>query len=105
MIGDAAAVVPPFTGSGVFKASNNAIDLAQTIAHAAGGEVLDDALAAWDTAETEGAHRLAALGAQMEQAFVWAAPDLGSMSEQQAKEWWADSITFPDDFSYIAENR
>ena len=104
MIGDAAAVVAPFTGSGVFKSSNNAIDLAQAIADSPDASQLDNVLEVWSATETAGARRLAALGAQMEQAFVWAAPDLGSMTEDEAKAWWADSITFPDDFTYIADH-
>jgi 2-polyprenyl-6-methoxyphenol hydroxylase-like FAD-dependent oxidoreductase len=99
LIGDAGSVVPPFTGSGVFKASKNAIDLAAALADA---EHLDQALEKWSDTETEAAHRLAALGDQMEQAFVWAAPDLGTMSADEARTWWTDSISFPEDFTYIA---
>ena len=99
LIGDAGSVVPPFTGSGVFKASKNAIDLAAALADA---EHLDQALEKWSDTETEAAHRLAALGDQMEQAFVWAAPDLGTMRAGEARKWWTDSISFPEDFTYIA---
>ena len=41
----------------------------------------------------------------MEQAFVWDAPDLAAMDEGQAQAWWDSSITFPEDFTYIAEDR
>jgi len=102
LIGDAAAVVPPFTGAGVFKASNNAIDLVEAL-DSDGGRDVDAALGGWSAAETAGAHRLAAMGEQMEQAFVFAAPDLGAMNEAEANAWWTASISFPDDFTYIAD--
>lgn len=102
LIGDAAAVVPPFTGAGVFKASTNAIDLVAALGD--GSTDIDAALGRWSATETAGAHRLAAMGEQMEQAFVFAAPDLGSMTEAEANAWWTASITFPEDFTYIGDS-
>ena len=58
-------------------------------------------LESWNAKETASARRLAALGEQMEQAFVWAAPDLGAMEEEEAQQWWSESITFPEDFTYV----
>lgn len=100
LIGDAGSVVPPFTGSGVFKASKNAIDLVAALAN---GEDLDASLERWSDTETMTARRLAVLGEQMEQAFVWAAPDVGAMSADEAHAWWTSSVTFPEDFTYIAD--
>ena len=68
----------------------------------AGESDVDRALESWNAKETASALRLAALGEQMEQAFVWAAPDLGAMDEGQAQQWWSESITFPEDFTYVA---
>lgn len=103
LIGDAGSVVQPFTGSGVFKATNNAISLVDTLStHLDDG--IDVALGRWSATETDAALRLAALGEQMENAFVWEAPDLGSMSQEAATSWWTESITFPEDFSYIADD-
>jgi len=99
LIGDAGAVVPPFTGSGVFKAANNAIDLAAALSQT---NDVDAALAAWSDTEVATGRRLTTLGKQMEQAFVWSAPDLGAMDEMAAQAWWTASITFPDGFTYIA---
>lgn len=47
---------------------------------------------------------LAALGAQMERAFVWEAPDFSEMTESEARDWWTTSISFPDEFSYVGQD-
>ena len=101
LAGDAGAVVPPFTGSGVFKATNNAIDLAAALQNE---PVIDAAISSWSATETASSKRLTALGRQMEQAFVWNAPDLSKMDGEAASAWWQESITFPDDFNYIDES-
>ena len=36
---------------------------------------------------------------------MWDAPDLAAMDEGQAQAWWDSSIAFPEDFTYIAEDR
>jgi 2-polyprenyl-6-methoxyphenol hydroxylase-like FAD-dependent oxidoreductase len=100
LLGDAGSVAPPFTGSGVFKAVSNAVDLVDALGH---GRLLDQNLAAWSEVQAGTGRRLAALGEQMEQAFVWAAPDLAQMDEDAAREWWTRAVTFPDDFSYVHE--
>ncbi len=101
LLGDAGSVAPPFTGSGVFKATQNAIDLADSLrAH---GE-LETALSVWSARQTATGQRLAMLGKQMEDAFVWEAPDLSEMDEAQTRDWWGAAIQFPDDFSYLADD-
>ena len=100
LLGDAGAVAPPFTGSGVFKAMMNAVELATTLAESSS---VDGALEDWSARQTERGKRLAALGDQMEVAFVWEAPDLSSMTEPDARAWWAQSIAFPEEFSYVSE--
>ncbi len=100
LLGDAGSVAPPFTGSGVFKATQNAIDLADSLG--AHGE-LDGALAAWSLKQTETGRKLEVLGRQMEEAFVWDSPDLSEMDEATAHAWWNEAIQFPDDFSYVAD--
>ena len=101
LLGDAGSVAPPFTGSGVFKATQNAMDLADSLG--AHGE-LEEALAAWSIKQTETGRKLALLGRQMEEAFVWDAPDLSEMDEAAAHAWWKAAIQFPDDFSYVADD-
>jgi 2-polyprenyl-6-methoxyphenol hydroxylase-like FAD-dependent oxidoreductase len=100
LLGDAGAVAPPFTGSGVFKAMMNAVELAATLAERSS---VDEALETWSAEQTERGMRLAALGAQMETAFVWEAPDLSKMTESEARAWWTQSIAFPEEFSYVTE--
>jgi hypothetical protein len=60
-----------------------------------------EALEWWSTEQALRGRRLAALGEQMERAFVWEAPDFSTMPESDARAWWKNSITFPDEFSYV----
>ncbi len=90
----------PFTGSGVFKATNNATDLARGLAE---GRDLDHALEAWSRVQALTGRRLTTLGRQMEQAFVWEAPDFGEMGGEETGAWWRGAVTFPDEFSYVSE--
>jgi 2-polyprenyl-6-methoxyphenol hydroxylase-like FAD-dependent oxidoreductase len=98
LVGDAGSVAPPFTGSGVFKAVNNAVDLVLALGDVAD---IDDSLQAWSSSQVAASNRISVLGRQMEKAFVWDAPDFAVMSEQSARSWWNQAITFPDDFSYV----
>jgi 2-polyprenyl-6-methoxyphenol hydroxylase-like FAD-dependent oxidoreductase len=102
LLGDAGAVAPPFTGSGVFKAMMNAVELATSLAESSS---VDGALEQWSVEQTKRGDRLAALGDQMEEAFVWNAPDLSAMTEPDARTWWTRSISFPDEFSYVSEDQ
>jgi 2-polyprenyl-6-methoxyphenol hydroxylase-like FAD-dependent oxidoreductase len=99
LIGDAGAVAQPFTGSGVFKGANNAIDLAAALqAH----RDVDVALHEWDKKETTTGRRLVVLGRQMEQAFIWSAPDFSQMDAQTTAAWFKNAVTFPEEFTYSA---
>ena len=64
---------------------------------------MDEALETWSGEQTKRGMRLAALGAQMETAFVWEAPDLSEMTESEARAWWTQSVAFPEEFSYVSE--
>jgi 2-polyprenyl-6-methoxyphenol hydroxylase-like FAD-dependent oxidoreductase len=99
LLGDAGTVAPPFTGSGVFKAMMNAVELAVALGQP--GATLD-VLGRWSDEQASRGSRLAALGEQMERAFVWSAPDFSTMVESSARAWWTKSIAFPDDFSYVS---
>jgi 2-polyprenyl-6-methoxyphenol hydroxylase-like FAD-dependent oxidoreductase len=99
LAGDAGALTPPFTGSGVFKAANNAIDL--TAALDAEADV-GAALARWDAAEVTSGRGLLDLGRQYEDAFVWNTPDLGAMEEAEAAKWWGDAVVYPEGFTFEA---
>ncbi|KPJ81206.1 MAG: hypothetical protein AMS19_08530 [Gemmatimonas sp. SG8_23] len=100
LLGDAGSVAPPFTGSGVFKAMMNAVELASALREAGS---LEQGLQEWSREQTLRGERLESLGLQMEQAFVWDAPDLSALTPAEAESWWRDSIRFPDDFTYLAE--
>mgnify|MGYP001130246056 CR=1 FL=1 len=96
LIGDAGAVAQPFTGSGVFKGANNAIDLAAALrAH----RDVDVALQEWDKKETTTGWRLIVLGQQMEQAFIWSAPDFSQMDAETTNAWFKNAVTFPEEFT------
>lgn len=100
LLGDAGFMAQPFTGSGVFKAAGNAVDLVDSLREESD---VESALAAWSSRQHETGRRLAALGLQMEQAFVWAAPDFSSMNDFDARLWWSRAISFPDGFSYVGK--
>jgi len=101
LLGDAGSIAPPFTGSGVFKAVMNAVELVGALD--TDGDVVQ-ALEVWSAEQTRRGRRLAVLGNQMEDAFVWSAPDFSSMSEAEARTWWSAAISFPEDFSYVSED-
>jgi 2-polyprenyl-6-methoxyphenol hydroxylase-like FAD-dependent oxidoreductase len=85
VLGDAAALVPPLTGSGVLRATLHAIGLARRLRDANG---VDDALAAWDSDQTALGRTLSDLGDQMENAFIWNPPDYDTLDESSALRWW-----------------
>jgi 2-polyprenyl-6-methoxyphenol hydroxylase-like FAD-dependent oxidoreductase len=97
LIGDAGIVVQPFTGSGIFKGFNNARDLTTALAEY---DHVDEGLAAWSQAQTEGNKRILALGEQMEEAFIWNPLDFATAEAEQTAAWWKSSVTFPENFTY-----
>jgi 2-polyprenyl-6-methoxyphenol hydroxylase-like FAD-dependent oxidoreductase len=97
LMGDAGVVAQPFTGSGVFKGVNNAVDLAESLQANAD---LDTALAKWGQTQTATGQRLAVLGQQMEQAWIWAAADFSEMDSETTAAWWKKAVTFPEEFTY-----
>ncbi len=97
LIGDAGAVAPPFTGSGVFKGYNNVRGLLEVFDR---HDDLVDALEEWDAEQVDLADRLLALGDQMEQAFIWDSLDLTTSNAASTEAWWHAAVQFPDDFSY-----
>ena len=99
LTGDAAGVATPFTGSGIFKAANNAIRLRTALdAH----YEVDDALAAWSDTETAAARDILDLGRQFEQAFIWNPPDFARMEPTDAALWWDRSVKHPVGFTFEA---
>ncbi len=100
LTGDAAGVATPFTGSGIFKAANNAIRLRAALdAH----DDVDVALAAWSEGETAAAREILDLGRQFEEAFIWNPPDFGTMEPAEAAAWWERSVQHPAGFTFEAQ--
>lgn len=99
LIGDAGAVAQPFTGSGFFKGYNNIQSLIGALDD---HDDLMTALEAWDAGQVRLADGLLALGAQMEQAFIWNPLDLTTADAESTETWWHAAVQFPDDFTYEA---
>ena len=97
LIGDAGAVIQPFTGSGVFKGYNNVRSLIDELRNC---DTVSYALKRWDAMQLRIGRRLLALGEQMERAFIWQPLDFSSADAASTEAWWKASVTFPDDFSY-----
>jgi 2-polyprenyl-6-methoxyphenol hydroxylase-like FAD-dependent oxidoreductase len=100
LMGDAGALAPPFTGSGVFKGVHNALDLAAALQDADNNVGL--ALRQWEADQIKTGHHLVILGEQMEQAFIWNPIDFSKMDEESTAAWWHEAVTFPEEFSYAA---
>jgi 2-polyprenyl-6-methoxyphenol hydroxylase-like FAD-dependent oxidoreductase len=97
LIGDASAVIQPFTGSGVFKGYNNVRGLIDEISRC---DTVSHALKRWNAMQMQIGRRLLALGEQMERAFIWDPLDLSKADAASTEEWWRASVKFPDDFTY-----
>jgi 2-polyprenyl-6-methoxyphenol hydroxylase-like FAD-dependent oxidoreductase len=102
LMGDAGALAQPFTGSGVFKGVNNAIDLMDLLFAYANN--VDEALRDWEIDQINLGRRLVILGDQMEQAFIWNPLDFSQVDEATTAAWWKKSVTFPEEFTYAAED-
>jgi 2-polyprenyl-6-methoxyphenol hydroxylase-like FAD-dependent oxidoreductase len=85
LAGDAGALAPPHTGSGVFKAMNNGLGLASALETA---DSIDAGLATWNESQTAGGNRMVIYGRQAEEALVTAIPNWAEMSEPEMEEWW-----------------
>jgi FAD binding domain-containing protein len=99
LVGDAGAVAPPFTGSGIFKAASNTINLGKALDEY---EDVDEALASWGKGEAATAAEIIDLGRQYDSAFMHGCPDFGAMDTPTAAQWLEESITDPEWFTFIA---
>ena len=102
LIGDAGAVVSPVTGSGVFRGMTNVIELVTALQ---AGADLDRALGAWDAAQAVMGQRLSTSGQQMEQALIWATPDLARLDAAAVEDWWNRTAPPPPQFQMNTGNR
>jgi 2-polyprenyl-6-methoxyphenol hydroxylase-like FAD-dependent oxidoreductase len=92
LVGDAGTLHPPFTGSGVFKAIGNAVELAAALA---AKPDVDDALAAWNKRQLRHAASFARTAALFEQSLVFSMPDLATLPDDECRAYiratWADA--------------
>jgi 2-polyprenyl-6-methoxyphenol hydroxylase-like FAD-dependent oxidoreductase len=84
LAGDAGAVFPPFTGSGVLKAVANATSLADALA---GASAVDDALRRWSEAQLQIAAQVMPTAERIERTQVFDMPDLAAMPPAAASDW------------------
>jgi 2-polyprenyl-6-methoxyphenol hydroxylase-like FAD-dependent oxidoreductase len=86
LAGDAGAVFPPFTGSGVLKAVANATSLADALA---GAPAVDDALRRWSQAQLQVAAQVMPTAEHIERTQVFDMPDLSTMPTTATNDWMA----------------
>jgi 2-polyprenyl-6-methoxyphenol hydroxylase-like FAD-dependent oxidoreductase len=85
LIGDASTLCRPHAASGAVKALTNAMALADALSTPG---TLDDALYAWDVAQSAEGRRLVTLGQVMGRAFVQDAPAWQQMDAAAMEHWW-----------------
>lgn len=84
LVGDAGAVFPPFTSSGVLKAVANATSLADALADA---PAVDDALRRWSQAQLQVAAQVMPFAEYAERSQVFEMPDLAAMPTAATNDW------------------
>jgi 2-polyprenyl-6-methoxyphenol hydroxylase-like FAD-dependent oxidoreductase len=84
LVGDAGAVFPPFTSSGVLKAVANATSLADALA---GAPAVDDALRQWSEAQLQVAAQVMPFAEYAERSQVFEMPDLAAMPPAATNDW------------------
>ena len=84
LVGDAGAVFPPFTGSGVLKAVANATSLADALA---GAPAVDGALHRWSQAQLQVAAQVIEIADDGERRQVFDMPDLATMPTAATNDW------------------
>src|SRR5882724_7821462 len=85
LIGDASTLCRPHAASGAVKALTNALALPDALTTPG---TLDDALRAWDAAQSAEGRRLVTLGQVMGRAFVQDVPAWQQMDTAAMEHWW-----------------
>jgi 2,6-dihydroxypyridine 3-monooxygenase len=98
LVGDAGAVFPPFTTSGVLKAVANVTSLADALADA---PAVDDALRRWSKAQLQVAAQVMPRAEHVERSEVFGMPDLTTMPTTATNNWMTShlpgyALTLPD---------
>jgi 2-polyprenyl-6-methoxyphenol hydroxylase-like FAD-dependent oxidoreductase len=87
LVGDAGAIVQPFTTSGVFKGMRNAAELVGELRRS---DDLSIALDRWDQRQRVTGEGLGRLGALMERHLILQTPDFSKMSQAGLTLWWSE---------------
>jgi 2-polyprenyl-6-methoxyphenol hydroxylase-like FAD-dependent oxidoreductase len=90
LVGDAGAVFPPFTSSGVLKAVANATSLADALA---GAPAVDDVLRRWSQAQLQVAAQVMPFAEHAERSQVFEMPDLAAMPTTATNDWLASAYS------------
>jgi 2-polyprenyl-6-methoxyphenol hydroxylase-like FAD-dependent oxidoreductase len=90
LVGDAGAVFPPFTSSGVLKAVANATSLADALA---GAPAVDDALRRWSEAQLQVAAQVMPFAEYAERSQVFEMPDLATMPPTATNDWLSSAYS------------
>jgi 2-polyprenyl-6-methoxyphenol hydroxylase-like FAD-dependent oxidoreductase len=98
LAGDAGAVFPPFTGSGVLRAVANVTSLADALTTAS---TVDDGLRRWGEAQVQAAAQVVQAAERTERRAVFNMPDLAAMPTAAANDWMSAAhpglmVTLPD---------
>jgi 2-polyprenyl-6-methoxyphenol hydroxylase-like FAD-dependent oxidoreductase len=98
LVGDAGAVFPPFTGSGVLRAVANATSLVEALADAS---TVDDDLRRWGEAQVQVAAQVMPVAERIERSAVFDMPDLATMSTAATNDWMSAAhsglmVTLPE---------
>ncbi len=88
LLGDAAASLRPHVATGVVKALEGAMGLAQALDVSA--EKRTDSLEVWNEAQKKKTQSLMELSKRFGDALVTASPDWTKMDESTTPQWWAD---------------
>ena len=98
LVGDAGALFPPFTTSGVLKAVANVTSLADALADAS---AVDDALRRWSRAQLQVAAQVMPRAEHVERSEVFDMPELTTMPTTATNDWMTSHLpgyvlTLPD---------
>jgi 2-polyprenyl-6-methoxyphenol hydroxylase-like FAD-dependent oxidoreductase len=98
LVGDAGAVFPPFTTSGVLKAVANVTSLADALADAS---AVGDALRRWSRAQLQVAAQVMPRAEHVERSEVFDMPELTTMPTTATNDWMTSHLpgyvlTLPD---------
>jgi 2-polyprenyl-6-methoxyphenol hydroxylase-like FAD-dependent oxidoreductase len=99
LMGDASTLCRPHAASGAVKALSAALALADALTTAS---TLEDAIGAWDAAQSAEGRRLVTLGQVLGRAFVQDVPAWQQMDATAMEHWW--SALMRGQHWYVTEN-